>query len=285
MPLLTLVDDAGRQILEVTCVKSQRSLTIRVVKNRSPRATLRDVFDWKAKAPERCYLCGLEGARVGAGGDREHFIPRILFERGKIPNGLRHVEPLPSHVECNKSTALDEARTAYAWAVCRPKGFGSQERFDRTIRGLQRSEAAKLKDDFLANMREVPTGGAIVNIPNDSLNWMLAKMTKGIVYATTGVVLGPDLIWWFGTFALDAFVTIGGAPFDVPDVLSAKHSRLNGEPGAACAFAIYGYHFYSAIACPLGGRAYGLLAADDEKGPMAWPRVKPSTTPEQAPPP
>jgi hypothetical protein len=231
------------------------------------------MFDWRKLAPERCYLCGLDGAKQGDGGDREHFIPRVLFENGKIPNGMDHVKPLPSHKACNRSTQLDEQRAALTWATARPEGFGSDARYDRAIRTLKRPEAARLRASFLANVEELPSGGAVLRTPNESTEWTLAKMANGIVYSASGRVLDTDLLWWFGTLGFDNFVAYDGTPFDVPNVLMAKYEVDTTEPGLFCAFNVHGFHLFTVAAFRRAGPSDGTLPG--RRARMAWPRPKP----------
>lgn len=233
------------------------------------------MFDWQKLAPSRCYLCGLD---IASGqGDREHFIPRALFERGKLPNEPGRPEPLPSHIACNRSTSLDEARMAITWATVRPVGFGSAERWDRAMRALKRPMAAGLKASFLDNIEELASGGARLTIPNESADYVSAKMVRGIIYRETGHVYGTHVLWFLRMVTHEHMVKKGGVLVDFPGAVTAKYLVSPNDPDVSmCFLAIHGLHIVAVFTFPASAP---LVTTDGSEltdaKPLPWPRIRP----------
>jgi hypothetical protein len=226
------------------------------------------VFDWRRLAPDRCYLCGKEGAKAG---NREHFVPRSFFEHKKLPP--LGAEPLPAHAECNSSTTKDEERVGIVWATVRPLDLGSEERYARALRAVKHVKAAGLRNSFLHNMRKLPIGGE-VRIPGHSVHYVIAKMVRGIIYRATGHVYGPCVRWYIRMTALDMMVAEEGEIVEVPGVLTAKFVvDPDDQDTSMCFVAMYGLHFFAAFTFPEGT---GALGTDEAIGanavPLNWPR-------------
>jgi hypothetical protein len=230
------------------------------------------MFDWQTEAPTRCYLCGLNIAN--GKGDRDHFVPRALFEHGKLPNETGRPEPLPSHTVCNRSTSRDEQRVAISWATVRPVGFGSQERWDRAIRALKRPQAERLKASFLAHLVKLPHG-ARLTIPGRSAHYVIAKIVRGLLYRQSGHVFGPHVRWFIRQSHLSDMVENDGVVFDFPGALTAKCLVVPDDPDTTMTFlAIHGIHVISAFTFP-AQKESSMFEGEvpEDTFVLSWPRV------------
>lgn len=228
------------------------------------------MFDWRTLAPDRCFLCGRSIARRE--GDREHFIPRIFFEGGKIPNGLPHVAPLPSHRVCNSSTHLIEERVAIVWATGGgpPDADHSEtERWLRSVRALKHPKKAALLASFLSHTEELPDGSARLRIPNDGTYWVLGKMLKGIVYQDLGRFIDPAMLWAIVMRPPETLVDTPGTVFDVPGVLRATY-EADGEGTVAATFTVYDTHGFLVCAFRAGSRTHHSLR-NLPRVALSWP--------------
>jgi hypothetical protein len=153
---------------------------------------------------QHCYLCCEPlNARPELGAATiEHFIPRCFYEGRQVAN-----EPdlsLPAHLECNRSTSLDEEWVFIHFALTSPIGSGpsgprSGERQQRAIRALTRPTPRRpegLAKRFEEGALALPSGDfRAVYIGADRLTWVLAKLAKGLTFRASGALLPPETVW------------------------------------------------------------------------------------------
>jgi hypothetical protein len=193
------------------------------------------------KVSKRCYLCGLDGADT-----HEHVVSKCFY-----------VEPLPSdmitvpaHDACNKSTSKDEEWMSVVWATCRPLGWGSQERWDKAMRTLKRTQSARFKEAYMRSHTPLPDGGAKVYIEEPRVYYVVAKIVKGLIHHATGALL-CDHVWTVRSINM---ATMGALDwtntFVVHDVACLRWAAAADPPYSLVGWALslYNFHFYSGYA-------------------------------------
>jgi hypothetical protein len=189
----------------------------------------------------RCYLCcePLEGRPELGTATADHFIPHCFYENRRVPD-----EPdlcLPAHLECNRSTSLDEEWVFINFALSSPIGLRPWgERQERAKRALLRATPKNpggLMTRYIAGTTILPGGDFMhTRIGTDRVTWVLAKLAKGLTFRTSGQLLGPDTLWTTRYTDYAAFIQ-EARPWavDVPsrgpsrgDVLVAKGFLLEG---------------------------------------------------------
>lgn len=162
---------------------------------------------------ERCYLCGEPGADTV-----DHVVPQCLYP-GPMGDPLK----APAHLACNKTTTKQETTFGNLLSIAYMEE--GDRNFDKAMRSLRRPEAKGLLADFVSRMRERPGGGEIGSPPGHA-TWVLAKITKGLVYDGSGAIVHPRDVRWVARGLSDADLTKLNPPppqhsKNVPNVLDA----------------------------------------------------------------
>lgn len=230
------------------------------------------MFDWARLAPTRCYLCGGEGADT-----REHVVSKTFYERKRLPDDA---VVLPAHDACNKSTSLDEQTVSIAWAACAPEGWTSTERYERAKRGLLRPEAHGMREDFLKRLQPLGQGqGARLEVPLVSIQYVLAKFVRGLLYRETGHVIGPRTLWFVTAVPFDFMVETEGDLIDVHGVVLARWQDTHPwdrDNGVWCLNAL-GFP-YAIITFTDEPEMTSRVDAMAKSVALPWPRVRPTRT-------
>lgn len=218
---------------------------------------------------EICFLCGKRGADT-----REHILSRALYPPPRPSDMLT----APSHETCNKSTARDEEWLAITWAVTRPFPEMNQERYDRALRALKREESAKMRDAFFASFTAHESGGAFLHVELSRVQYVLAKIVKGLVFHEDGLLISTDHTWWIKSIDLAIMVERSAAfthQVEVHDVVVFRWETLG--PSVFWALALFNMHIYWGVTVApadfdrLAGR---IPALRESSVRLPWPKPK-----------
>jgi hypothetical protein len=102
---------------------------------------------------------------------------------------------LPAHLACNKSTSRDEEWVTIGWATCRPFPDDGDARYDKSKRALLRDHAEGLRKKYLTSLKPQPSGGAILDLGVGRVEYVLAKIVKGLLMRQEGILLSQDHTW------------------------------------------------------------------------------------------
>lgn len=137
-------------------------------------------------ASDLCYLCGKMGADTS-----DHVVPKTCY----VPPLPADVITLPTHRACNKSTSKDEEWVTIGWATSRPFPDNGDPRYDKSKRALLRDQAEGLRQKYLASLTPHRSGGAIIDLGEGRVEYVLAKIVKGLLFKQEGMLISQDHTW------------------------------------------------------------------------------------------
>jgi hypothetical protein len=219
---------------------------------------------------EICYLCGKTGPDT-----REHVVPKACYVP-PLPEGLI---TLPAHLVCNQSTSMDEEWVSIGWSTCRPFPDDGDARYEKAMRALLRVQAEGLRRNYLDSMTSHVSGGAVLNLGNARVEYVLAKIVKGLLYHQDGLLISQDHTWSFKKIDLGLMVE---QPFtrqiDVHNVVVFRWEALPNsiEPTIFWTLAVYNMHIFWGAAVAPGDidRLVARIPSLKDGVRLAWPKAK-----------
>lgn len=222
-------------------------------------------------AAKRCFLCGAPGPDT-----TEHVVPRCIYGSA-LPSD---VVTLPAHRACNaKTMKAEENFRNFIAAGIGPENPGHRL-WETAWRSFQRPEARGLKLAYFSGIlsRDVmqPDGSTsrepvAVTIKDSQVDWVLAKIVKGLFTRETKQILpNRELRWKFGHLRPhgDHGVRLP-YEFELHNVLRVRWGQAEEDPLVTLwVLAFYEEHLFHVSTSPsrrvLHNRA-------SKMKPMAWP--------------
>ena len=133
----------------------------------------------RPKETLQCYWCGAPAT------SREHVPPDSLFPPGKRTNLIT----VPACAEHNQRFSQDDEKFRFYLQAC-SDSIDALDLFDKkTMRGLERPEAARLVADLFRGMQQIAVPGgvtALLQVDSTAQNRFFEKVTRGLHYHLFG---------------------------------------------------------------------------------------------------